>query len=381
MFRTDAYEIQCNNTDRTKVQKALHKYYTNTATTDSTKYVPYKLKYTNPTLYKKLINNHNRIITNLSILPIYNIHQNTMEMKTQGNVTVYQQLLAAKDSKKENYIEDIVETAQTDTKGRWNMIVHRSKFERAKAEMPAIIQATKDLVHIGTEDHFSIPSESSNSSATDFPSLESTLAKSIGSQPTNTTYDNIPNNIQYTTGTVMAWTGDTTSKLFSTEPSITTAASSTTMTSTVTTIHLLNEKVNNLTEQLEMLQSIPQMLQSMKQLLESSQKVQENQQREIQQLRTTTTQSITTIAATTPPAPTPIQPEATQKQPKTYASIFDPTNDDISTATDTTPRSANSGKYTSSSKLTRLPKKKRSTSKHSTPIKDVHQAGRREKSI
>ena len=150
------------------------------------------------------------------------------------------------------------------------MIVHRSKFETAKAEMSAIIQATKDLVNIVIEDHFSVPSESSNSSATDFPSLESTLAKSIGSQPINITYDSIPNNIQYTTGTVMAWTGDTTSKLFSTEPSITTVASSTTMTSAATTIHHLNEKVNNLTEQLEMLQSIPKILQSMKKLLESS---------------------------------------------------------------------------------------------------------------
>lgn len=77
------------------------------------------------------------------------------------------------------------------------MIVHKYKFERTKEEMPAIIETTKDLLNILMDGGNSIPYNLSNSSATDFPFLESTLAKIISSQPMNTTYDNIPNNIQY----------------------------------------------------------------------------------------------------------------------------------------------------------------------------------------
>ena len=130
------------------------------------------------------------------------------DWKPFWNKTLNESILNEKKPDKTPYAIEVLSTKDTDTKGRWNILVEQSDFVAAKKHILPIIATLLTTVKI--QQKYKIePQEThslTNSYNSDYTSLWSTIAKSTTLNLSEEKYAYIPTDINYSTTETTAWT-------------------------------------------------------------------------------------------------------------------------------------------------------------------------------
>jgi hypothetical protein len=186
--RTNAYEIQCKREDYGALNAALKWVYIKSKTNFHLgMFIPYKEKhFDNGNRYRHLMIQQNRYLDQVRVVPVGGISHTAMHHTAHSIQSLHASIF------KTGLFESIQPTPTTDTEGRWLFITDASQFTTARTWLDDNIALNHHTVAKAAQTQFpAYPQPMVIRKHEDFSngSFGSTIARSLTSYPTATTYE------------------------------------------------------------------------------------------------------------------------------------------------------------------------------------------------